>query len=103
MKNINLKGLTKESITGVLILVVALINAILQMCGFNALPIEDMEITNIVSSVFLIATTMYNVYKNRNVTVASQKGQQVIDALKAGLILADDVDALLDKCKTEDK
>ena len=103
MKNINLKGLTKESIAGVLILVVALINAILQMCGFNTLPINDMEITNIVSSVFLVATTLYNVYKNRNVTVASQKGQQVIDALKAGFILADDVDALLDKCKTGDK
>ena len=43
---------------------------------------------------------MYNVYKNRNITVASQKAQQVTDAIKAGEILIEDVDELLDKVKT---
>ena len=99
MKNIHLKGVTAEAVTGVLVLLVALINAVLQMFGINTLPIENGEVSEIVSTVFLIATTSYNVYKNRNITVASQKAQQVTDAIKAGEILIEDVDALLDKVK----
>lgn len=99
MKKINLKGVTAEAVTGVLVLLVALINAVLQMFGINTLPIENGEVSEIVSTVFLIVTTLYNVYKNRNVTVASQKAQQVVDSLKAGELLVEDVDALLDKIK----
>lgn len=99
MKKINLKGITAEAVTGVLILLVALINAVLQMFGINTLPIENDEVSEIVSTIFLIATTLYNVYKNRNITVASQKAQQVTDAIKAGEILIEDVDILLNKCK----
>lgn len=99
MKNINLKGITAEAVTGILILLVALINAVLQMFGINTLPIENGEVSEIVSTVFLIVTTLYNVYKNRNITVASQKAQQVTDAIKAGEILVEDVDTLLSKCK----
>ena len=99
MKNINLKGVTAEAVTGVLVLLVALINAVLQMFGINTLPIENGEVSEIVSTVFLIGTTLYNVYKNRNITVASQKAQQVTDAIKAGTLLAEDVDALLNKVK----
>ena len=99
MKNINLKGVTTEAVTGVLVLLVALVNASLQMFGINTLPIENGEVSEIVSTVFLIATTLYNVYKNRNITEASQKAQQVTDAIKAGEILVEDVDTLLSKCK----
>ena len=97
MKNINLKGVTAEAVTGVLVLLVALVNAVLQMFGINTLPIENGEVSEIVSTVFLISTTLYNVYKNRNITLASQKAQEVTDAIKAGELLVDDVDALLNK------
>ena len=49
MKKINLKGITAEAVTGVLVLLVALINAVLQMVGYNTLPIADDNISNIVS------------------------------------------------------
>ena len=100
MKNINLKGVTAEAITGVLVLLVALINAVLQMFGVNTLPIENGEVSEIVSTIFLITTTLYNVYKNRNISTASQKAQAVTDALKSGELLIEDVDALLDKVKS---
>ena len=41
MKKINLKGVTIEAVVGVLILLLALINAILQMFGKNVLPISN--------------------------------------------------------------
>ena len=99
MKKINLKGVAAEAVTGVLVLLVALINAVLQMFGINTLPIENSEVSEIVSTVFLIATTLYNVYKNRNITIASQKAQEVTNAIKAGELLIEDVDKLLDKVK----
>lgn len=99
MKKINLKGITAEAITGVLVLLVALINAILQMFGYNTLPIADDNISNIVSIVFLIVTTLYNTYKNRNISTASQVAQNITDSIKNGEILIEDVNTLLEKCK----
>lgn len=99
MKKINLKGINAETVAGVLVLLVALVNAVFQMLGFDTLPIEDGEISNIISIVFLIATTLYNTYKNRNISTASQVAQNITDSIKNGELLIDDVTALLDKCK----
>ena len=99
MKKINLKGITAEAVTGVLVLLVALINAVLQMFGYNTLPIADDNISTIVSIVFLIVTTLYNTYKNRNISTASQVAQNITDSIKNGEILIEDVNTLLEKCK----
>ena len=97
MKNINLKGVNAETVTGVLILLVALVNAILQMFGINTLPIENGEISEIVSTVFLIVTALWNTWKSRNISTASQTAQQITNAIKNGEILVEDVQELLDK------
>ena len=99
MKNINLKGVNKESVTGVLVLLLALINAVLQMFGLNTLPIENNDISAIISSVFVISAALYNTWKNRNLSSASQIAQNITDALKTGELLEDDVKSLLDKIK----
>ena len=99
MKKINLKGITTEAVTGILILLLALVNATLQMFGINALPIENEEVTNIVSTVFLIATALWNTWKNRNITTASQVAQNITDSIKNGEVLADDVMFIVDKMK----
>ena len=100
MKNINLKGITAETVTGVLILLVALINEILQMFGINTLPIGNEEVTSIVSTVFLIVTVLWNTWKNRNISTASQTAQQITNAIKNGEILVEDVTELINKCKS---
>lgn len=99
MNKINLKGITSEAVTGVLILVVALINAVLQMFGINTLPIENEEISVIVSGIFVVGAALYNTWKNRNVTSASQIAQQVTDMIKNGELLVEDVQALISKVK----
>ena len=99
MKNINLKGITSEAVTGVLILVVALVNAVLQMFGVDTLPIDDENISAIVSTVFLIVTALYNTWKNRNVTTISQEVQQIADAVRNGEILEDDVKDIISKIR----
>ena len=97
MKNFYLKGVNAETVTGVLILLVALVNAVLQMFGINTLPIANEDVSSIVSTVFLIVTTLYNVYKNRNISTASQVAQSVTDSIKSGELLIEEVDELLDK------
>ena len=44
MKKLNLKGVTSEAVAGVLILIIALVNAVLQMFGYNTLPIADADV-----------------------------------------------------------
>ena len=99
MNKINLKGITSKAVTGVFILLVALINAVLQMFGINTLPIENEEISVIVSGVFLVGASLYNTYKNRNVTTGAQEAQQILDALKNGTLVVEDVQALISKIK----
>lgn len=99
MNKINLKGVTSEAITNVFILLVALVNAVLQMFGVNTLPIENEEISAIVSGVFLVGMALWNTWKNRNITTASQIAQQVTNMIKDGELLVEDVQALISKVK----
>ena len=99
MNKINLKGISAETVAGILILLLALINATLQMFGINTLPIENEDVTNIVSTIFLILTALWNTWKNRNITTASQVSQNITDAIKNGEVLADDIMFIVDKMK----
>nr|DAZ76748.1 MAG TPA: holin [Caudoviricetes sp.] len=99
MKKINLSGVTAEAVTGVLLLVIALVNAVLQMFGINTIPIADSDVSEIVSTVFLIVTALWNTYKNRNISSASQISQEITNAIKNGEILVDEVEELLQKVR----
>ena len=98
---INLSGINKQSIVGVVILIVALVNAILQMLGIQTLPISNEEVDSVISIIFLIGSTVYSVYKNFNITPASQTAQKITDAIKNGEILIDQVEDIVEKCKAE--
>lgn len=98
---INLKGITKESVIGVIVLLVALINAVLQMFGLNTLPITNDDVSGIISTLFLIGSTTYSVYKNFNVTPASQTAQKVTDMIKNGEIAVDQVMDVIEKIKEQ--
>ena len=97
MKKLNLKGITSEAVAGVLILIVALVNAVLQMFGYNTIPIADADVSEIVSTVFFFFFSLYNTWKNLFVSSASQTGQKVVDAIKSGELLVEEVDELLAK------
>lgn len=99
MTKINLKGVTAETVTGILILLLALVNATLQMFGINALPIQNEEVANIVSTIFLIVTALWNTWKNRNISTASQVAQNITNSIKNGEVLADDIMFIVDKMK----
>jgi len=99
MSKINLKGMTKEALINVFILLLALVNAVLQMLGLNILPIENKDLSEVISILFLIVTSLYNTYKNRNLSTASQIAQQVTDSIKNGEVLIEEVESILKKVK----
>ena len=99
MSKFNLKGVTKEAVVGIILLVLALVNATLQMFGMNVLPINNEDVTNVVSMLFLIGTAAWNCWKNRNLTKASQEAQAITDMIKNGEILVDDVEDIITKFK----
>lgn len=103
MKKMNLKGVTAEAVTGIALLVLALINAVLQMFGMNVLPIQNDDISNIVSVIFLIVTAAWNTWKNRNFTKASQEAQALTDMIKNGEILIDQIEDVIQKFKDDNK
>lgn len=103
MKKLNLKGVTAEAVTGIALLVLALINAVLQMFGMNVLPIQNDDISNIVSVIFLIVTAAWNTWKNRNFTKASQEAQALTDMIKNGEILIDQIEDVIQKIKDDNK
>lgn len=103
MKKLNLKGVTAEAVTGITLLVLALINAVLQMFGMNVLPIQNDDISNIVSVIFLIVTAAWNTWKNRNFTKASQEAQALTDMIKNGEILIDQIEDVIQKFKDDNK
>lgn len=99
MKKINLKGISTENIVGILILLLSLVNLVLSVLGVKTLPISNDDISNIVSTGFVIITALYNTYKNRNISTAAQIAQQVTDCIKNGELLIEDVNELINKCK----
>lgn len=99
MRKVNLSGLTVEAVTGILFLLLALTNATLQMFGIDALPIENENVNNIVSVVFLIVTALWNTWKNRNITTIAQKAQSIADSVRNGEILEIEVKEFINKFK----
>lgn len=99
MKKFNIKGITPDAITRIVILVIALINAVLQIFGINTIPVTNDEVSEIVSIIFLIVMTLYSTYKNLNISSASQIAQNITDSIKNGELVAEDIEEILKKIK----
>ena len=99
---INWNGITKENIIGVAILLLALINAILQMLGVKTLPITNEQVSTVISGIFLVVTSLYNTYKNRNISSASQIAQQITDGIKNGELLEEEIKDIIEIIKNQE-
>lgn len=101
MKKINLKGITLENIIGVFVLILALTNSILGLFGIKSLPITNDDVNNVVSSIFVVITALYNTYKNRNISTASQVAQNITNAIKKGEVATEELEYIVKKLKNK--
>ena len=96
---INLSGVNASAVTRIVILILSLVNATLQMFGFNTIPITNDEISNLISILFVIGAALYNAYKNFNVSKPSQVAQILTDCIKNGEIAVDQAEEMIKKIK----
>ena len=89
--------MTKKTVAGILVLLLALINAALQIFDLNIIPVQSEELANIISTFFLIAMTLRKKKKNCNITTISQKVQQIADAIRCGELPEEVIEELIDK------
>lgn len=99
MKKVDFSGITAESIVRIAVLILAIVNAVLQMLGHNTLPITEDSLSVIISAIFLGGTSLYAAYKNFNTSTAAQTAQRVTEALKNGSLAIEEVEELLSKDK----
>lgn len=68
-----------------------LLNLILTAFGCNPLPVSETLAYSIISIVATIAATIWNAWKNNNITSAAKIAQNVLDAIKEGKLTAEAV------------
>ena len=77
------------------VLLVSLANIIFTACGVNPIPVLDDMAYEIISILVVIGASVWNAWKNNNLTPAAKAGQKVVDAIKDGTITAVKIEELL--------
>lgn len=72
----------KSTIIRTIILLIALVNAVLEMFGIKAIPIEDETVSQAVSAVFLIVSAASAWWKNNSFTDNAIKADEYLKQLK---------------------
>ncbi len=71
-----------KAITTLVILIITLVNASLQMLGYNTIPFAPEKVELFISLVSTFVVSIYAWWKNQNVTRAAREAQRVLDAKK---------------------
>lgn len=66
-------------------LVLAIINNCLTLAGKSPLPIEDEQLTNLLSAIITAAVSLWNWWKNNSFTRAAIVADEVMLDIKAGI------------------
>lgn len=75
---------TKDTIIRTVLLLAALINLMLNAFGKNTLPFTNDEISEAISVVFAVITSIIAWWKNNSFTLAARSGDELMNSLKIG-------------------
>lgn len=91
------KAVKSEVIVRTVVLVFALLNQVLTLCGINPLPFAEEEIYAAATAVLTVAASLWAWWKNNSLTTAAKEGDRVKDALKSGELAPQDVERLMNR------
>lgn len=91
----------KKIIIAAIVQVLALVNLVLSAMGKSPLPISSETVELVSGSVIALGISAWNFWKNRNITTASQKGQEIVDLIKQGKIALPQIEETIDMLKKE--
>ncbi len=87
------------TIARLVVVVIALVNTVCTLIGWNPLPISEEAAYAGVSAIFTIVTTAWAWWKNNSVTVPAITADKVLCAIKSGVLDITEVLAILPKDK----
>ena len=90
-----MKKASIETIVRTIVLVFALLNQVLTMCGVNPLPFAQEDVYAAATAVLTVAASLWAWWKNNSLTGAAIEADRVKDALKAGELHPQDVERLM--------
>lgn len=76
--------MTKSTIIRTICLGLALVNQVLACMGKSPIPIDDEQVTLVISTVATIVTALISWWKNNSFTSAAIEGDKVMRKLKSG-------------------
>lgn len=72
-----------ETIIRTVVLILALVNNCLTMAGHSPLPIEDEQVTNLLSMIFTIGAALWGWWKNNSFTPAAIEADAYMEQLRS--------------------
>ena len=75
-------NISNGTIIRTVLLILALVNQILTVMGITPLPIEDEQITQLLSLAFTIGASVWAWWKNNSFTVEAVKADEYLKSLK---------------------
>lgn len=89
--------ISASTIARTVVLALALANQILTSFGIQTIPIEDETISTLISTAFLVVTTLVNWWKNNSFSKAAIASDKVKTAIKSGDVAVEDVEKMVSK------
>lgn len=83
-KEIDLSGVTPQTIGRTIILALALINQVLAIFGKEQIPFVESEVYQVVSILFTFTSTLWGYWKNNSWSKSAQEADKVMWALESG-------------------
>ena len=74
--------MVKQATIRLIVTVVLMANALLTAKGYNPIPFDDNELTEILTQVAAFASAIWAWWKNNNVTESAQEAQLYLNKLK---------------------
>ena len=80
--DIKLKNISKGTIIRTALLLLALVNQVLTICGVSPIPIEDEQLTLLLSTAWTIGQSAWGFWKNNSFTGAAIEADKTLRKLK---------------------
>ena len=76
--------MTKETIIRTVILIVALLNQVLVITGHSIFPVDEQQITELISVAFTVVTALIAWWKNNSFTAEAIEADRYLRELRGG-------------------
>lgn len=71
-----------DTIIRTVVLIIALVNQVLTVCGYSVLPITDDQVAELLSLILTIGASLWSWWKNNSFTQNAIEADEILECLK---------------------